>query len=149
MVWRLWETIPEMTMNTATEVTWEAHTKRRVVAKTCQRTRGTLRGAPAREGAHRVHRTNPLTRTSSRVRRAKEKRPEPIERRIPTFCFTADGCLGSDVRSASIPLETPQHCYVVTSSSPRCCVSQETPYAKQTGCPTLSPIQWNKARTKI
>jgi ATP-dependent Clp protease adapter protein ClpS len=37
VVWRLWETIPELTVNTATEVTWEAHTKGRVVAKTCHK----------------------------------------------------------------------------------------------------------------
>jgi ATP-dependent Clp protease adapter protein ClpS len=37
VVWRLWRTIPDMTMKKATGVTWEAHTKGRAVAKTCHR----------------------------------------------------------------------------------------------------------------
>jgi ATP-dependent Clp protease adaptor protein ClpS len=37
VVWRLWRTIPEMTMKRATRVTWEAHTKGRAVAKTCHK----------------------------------------------------------------------------------------------------------------
>ncbi len=106
------------------------------------------RSACARRGSPRPS-NQPANPDVQQGPKGKGKRPESIERRISAFCFAADGCLGSDVRSASIPLETPQHCYVGTGSSPRCCVSQETPYAKQTGCPTLSPIQWNKARTNI
>jgi ATP-dependent Clp protease adaptor protein ClpS len=37
VVWRLWRTIPDMTMKKATRVTWEAHTKGRAVAKTCHK----------------------------------------------------------------------------------------------------------------
>ena len=37
VVWRLWRTIPEMTMKRATRVTWEAHTKGWAVAKTCHK----------------------------------------------------------------------------------------------------------------
>ena len=37
VVWRLWRTIPGMTMKRATRVTWEAHTKGRAVAKTCHK----------------------------------------------------------------------------------------------------------------
>ena len=35
VVWRLWRTIPDMTMKRATRATWEAHTKGRAVARTC------------------------------------------------------------------------------------------------------------------
>jgi ATP-dependent Clp protease adaptor protein ClpS len=37
VVWRLWRTIPDMTMKRATGIMWEAHTKGKVVAKTCHR----------------------------------------------------------------------------------------------------------------
>ena len=37
VVWRLWRTIPDMSMKRATRVTWEAHTRGRAVAKTCHR----------------------------------------------------------------------------------------------------------------
>ncbi len=37
VVWRLWRTIPGMTVKKATRVTWEAHTKGRAVAKTCHK----------------------------------------------------------------------------------------------------------------
>ena len=37
VVWRLWRTIPDLTMKRATTVTWEAHTKGRAVAKTCHK----------------------------------------------------------------------------------------------------------------
>lgn len=37
VVYRLWRTIPDMSMKRATRVTWEAHTKGRAVAKTCHR----------------------------------------------------------------------------------------------------------------
>ena len=37
VVWRLWRTIPDLTMKRATGITWEAHTKGRAVAKTCHR----------------------------------------------------------------------------------------------------------------
>ncbi len=37
VVWRLWRTIPGMTMKRATGITWEAHTKGRAVAKTCHK----------------------------------------------------------------------------------------------------------------
>ena len=37
VVWRLWRTIPGMTMKRATRVTWEAHSKGRAVAKSCHK----------------------------------------------------------------------------------------------------------------
>jgi ATP-dependent Clp protease adaptor protein ClpS len=37
VVWRLWRTIPDMTMKRATRVMWEAHTKSRTVAKSCHK----------------------------------------------------------------------------------------------------------------
>lgn len=37
VVYRLWQTIPDMTMKKATRVTWEAHTKGRAVAKSCHK----------------------------------------------------------------------------------------------------------------
>ena len=37
VVWRLWRTIPDMTMKRATRITWEAHTKGWAVAKTCHK----------------------------------------------------------------------------------------------------------------
>jgi ATP-dependent Clp protease adapter protein ClpS len=37
VVWWLWRTISRMTMKKATRVTWEAHSKGRVVAKTCHK----------------------------------------------------------------------------------------------------------------
>jgi ATP-dependent Clp protease adapter protein ClpS len=37
VVYRLWRTLPGMTMKRATRVTWEAHTKGRAVAKTCHK----------------------------------------------------------------------------------------------------------------
>ena len=37
VVWRLWRTISGMTMKKATGVTWEAHTKGKVVVKTCHK----------------------------------------------------------------------------------------------------------------
>jgi ATP-dependent Clp protease adaptor protein ClpS len=37
VVWRLWGTIPDMTMKRATGIMWEAHTKGKAVAKTCHR----------------------------------------------------------------------------------------------------------------
>ena len=37
VVWRLWRTIPDLTMKRATGITWEAHTKGRAVAKTCHK----------------------------------------------------------------------------------------------------------------
>lgn len=37
VVWRLWRTIPGMTMKRATGITWEAHTKGRAAAKTCHK----------------------------------------------------------------------------------------------------------------
>jgi ATP-dependent Clp protease adaptor protein ClpS len=37
VVWRLWKTIPDMTMKRATRITWEAHTKGRAIAKTCHK----------------------------------------------------------------------------------------------------------------
>ncbi len=37
VVWRLWRTIPEISMKKATKITWEAHTKGRAVAKTCHK----------------------------------------------------------------------------------------------------------------
>ena len=37
VVWRLWRIIPGMNMERATEVTWEAQTKGRAVAKTCHK----------------------------------------------------------------------------------------------------------------
>ena len=37
VVYRLWRTIPDLTMKRATRVTWEAHTKGKAVAKTCHR----------------------------------------------------------------------------------------------------------------
>jgi ATP-dependent Clp protease adapter protein ClpS len=36
-VWRLWRTIPDMSVKRATRVTWEAHTKGRAMAKACYR----------------------------------------------------------------------------------------------------------------
>jgi ATP-dependent Clp protease adaptor protein ClpS len=37
VVWRLRKTLPGMTVKRATKVTWEVHTKGRVVAKTCHK----------------------------------------------------------------------------------------------------------------
>jgi len=37
VVYRLWKSIPDMTMKKATRVTWEAHTQGRAVAKTCHK----------------------------------------------------------------------------------------------------------------
>ena len=37
VVYRLWRTIPGMTVKRATRVTWEAHTKGRAVAKRCHK----------------------------------------------------------------------------------------------------------------
>ncbi len=37
VVYRLWRTLPGMSMKRATRITWEAHTKGRAVAKTCHR----------------------------------------------------------------------------------------------------------------
>ena len=37
VVWRLWRTIPGMTMKRATGIMWEAHTKGRAVVKTCHK----------------------------------------------------------------------------------------------------------------
>ncbi len=37
VVWRLWRTIPGMTLSNATRITWQAHTAGRAVAKTCHR----------------------------------------------------------------------------------------------------------------
>ena len=37
VVWRLWRTIPGMTIKRATRITWEAHTKGRAVAKSCHK----------------------------------------------------------------------------------------------------------------
>ena len=37
VVYRLWKTLPGMSMKRATKVTWEAHTKGRAVAKTCHK----------------------------------------------------------------------------------------------------------------
>ena len=37
VVWRLWRTIPDMSMKRATRVTWEAHSQGRAVAKTCHK----------------------------------------------------------------------------------------------------------------
>jgi ATP-dependent Clp protease adapter protein ClpS len=37
VVYRLWRTIPDMTIKKATRVTWEAHTKGQAVAKTCHK----------------------------------------------------------------------------------------------------------------
>ena len=36
-VWRLWRTIPRMTMKRATRIMWKAHTKGRAVAKSCHK----------------------------------------------------------------------------------------------------------------
>ncbi len=37
VVYRLWRTLPGMSVKKATSVTWEAHTKGRAVAKTCHK----------------------------------------------------------------------------------------------------------------
>lgn len=37
VVWRLWRTIPGMTIKRATRVTWEAHSKGRAIVATCHR----------------------------------------------------------------------------------------------------------------
>ena len=37
VVWRLWRTLPGMTVKSATKVTWEAHSKGRAVAKSCHK----------------------------------------------------------------------------------------------------------------
>jgi ATP-dependent Clp protease adaptor protein ClpS len=37
VVWRLWRTIPGMSVKKATRVTWEAHTKGRAVVKMCHK----------------------------------------------------------------------------------------------------------------
>lgn len=37
MVWRLWRTIPGMTIKRATRITCKAHTKGRAVAKSCHK----------------------------------------------------------------------------------------------------------------
>src|ERR671917_1851264 len=37
VVWRLWRTIPGMTIKRATRITWGAHTKGRAVAKSCHK----------------------------------------------------------------------------------------------------------------
>lgn len=37
VVWRLWKTIPGITLKRATRVTWEAHTKGQAVAKSCHK----------------------------------------------------------------------------------------------------------------
>jgi len=37
VVWRLWRTLPGMSMKKATKVRWEAHAKGRAVAKVCHR----------------------------------------------------------------------------------------------------------------
>jgi ATP-dependent Clp protease adaptor protein ClpS len=37
VVYRLWRTLPGITMKKAAKITWEAHTKGRAVAKTCHK----------------------------------------------------------------------------------------------------------------
>ncbi len=37
VVYRLWQTLPDMSMKKATRVTWEAHTRGKAVAKTCHK----------------------------------------------------------------------------------------------------------------
>ncbi len=37
VVYRLWRTLPGMSMKKAAKITWEAHTKGQAVAKTCHR----------------------------------------------------------------------------------------------------------------
>jgi ATP-dependent Clp protease adapter protein ClpS len=37
VVWRLWKTIPGMTIKRASRITWEAHSRGRAVAKTCHK----------------------------------------------------------------------------------------------------------------
>jgi ATP-dependent Clp protease adapter protein ClpS len=37
VVYRLWRSLPGMSVKKATRITWEAHTKGRAVAKTCHK----------------------------------------------------------------------------------------------------------------
>ncbi len=37
VVYRLWRTLPDMSVKKATKITWEAHTRGRAVAKTCHK----------------------------------------------------------------------------------------------------------------
>ena len=51
VVYRLWQTLPGMTMKKAAKITWEAHTKGQAVAKTCHKELAELYGERLREKA--------------------------------------------------------------------------------------------------